>query len=240
MNKPFFSIIIPAHNEEKLLPRLLDSLEAQQFREFEVIVAEHGSTDKTPAIISKYGAITVEGGPKPGIGRNNGAKIAKGEYLVFLDADTRVRIGFLKELKQQIEKRGFVAASGFFRGDGGSAFDKITHTILNYYFWILQKIDPHACGFYFVVKRDIFEQLGGFDPRIVMAEDHDLAWRISKIGKFSFLRNPKVTVSVRRIEREGFIATVSKGIYVELYRIFSNKKITKRLFKYEMGGEIKK
>jgi len=235
MNKPYFSVVIPAFNEEILLPHLLLCLKKQTYRDFETIVADYDSTDDTPNIIKKFGVKSVRGGNRPGISRNFGAEVATGEYIVFLDSDTTVGVGFLEKLSKQIEKRGFVAASGFFRGDKGSAFDRFTHQFLNYYFWSLQKIDPHACGFYFVIKRDVFEKLGGFDPKIIMAEDHDLALRVSKIGKFTYLRKPTVTVSTRRVKREGFFTTVAKGLYVEIYRIF-RKKITKKLFNYQMGG----
>ena len=235
MNKPYFSIIIPTYNEETLLPRLLKSLERQTYQDYEVIVADNHSTDDTLKILKQFDVKIVEGANRPGIARNHGATFASGEYLVFLDADTAVHADFLEKLLKQIKLKNFAAASGFFVGDKGNGFDRFTHAFLNNYFWALQKVDPHACGFYFVAKRDIFMKLKGFDPKIVMAEDHELAYRISKVGKFCFLRKPTIKVSVRRISREGRLRTIGNGIYVELYRIF-NKRITKKLFDYEMGG----
>ena len=237
MSKPFYSIVIPTYNEEVLLPQMIESVFNQTYRDFEVIVADNHSTDKTRKILSKYNARVVEGNDRPGIARNKGASIANGEFLVFLDADTTIGKDFLKDLLIEINKRNFVAASGFFVGDQGTTFDLITHSFLNNYFWLLQKINPHAYGCFFAIRNDIFRKLDGFDPDIIMAEDHELAYRISKLGKFSFLRKPTITVSVRRIGREGRLSAIGKGIYVEAYRIF-NKKITKKLFEYEMGGGI--
>lgn len=241
MPKPYFSVIIPTLNEEMLLPRLLASLKKQRFKDFEVIIADNHSTDKTPEIIREYGAKIVEGGSRPGVGRNRGASVAKGEYLAFLDADTVLDFDFLEKLRDEILKRNFSGASGFFVGDKGSAFDRFTHAILNYYFWSIQRLDPHACGFYFIIKRDVFEKLHGFDENIYMAEDHELAHRIRDVGKFVFLKKPTITVSTRRVGREGLPVTIAKGLYVEIYRVF-NKKITKKLFNYEMGGvdEVRK
>jgi len=236
MKNPFFSIIIPTLNEELLLPALLESLSKQSFVDLEVIVADNASSDRTPQIIEKYNARTALGDNRPGVGRNNGASIAQGKYLVFLDADTHISHDFLNLLHREIHKRKFGAASGFFIGDSGSAFDRLTHAILNYYFWALQKIDPHACGFYFVIRRSLFMRLEGFDETLFIAEDHDLAWRANKTDKFVFLRNPRVVVSVRRVEREGLLKTIGKGLYVEVYRVF-RKKIHKKLFNYDMGGD---
>ena len=72
------SIIIPTYNEEEYLPVLLDSIKSQSFDDYEIIVADANSTDKTREIAESYGCIVVAGG-LPAVGRNNGAKIAKGE-----------------------------------------------------------------------------------------------------------------------------------------------------------------
>ena len=80
------SIIIPAYNEEKFLPKLLRSIRKQAYKNKEVIVADASSTDRTAEIAGEYGARVVEGG-MPAVGRNNGAKKAKGDIFLFLDAD---------------------------------------------------------------------------------------------------------------------------------------------------------
>ena len=80
------SIVIPAKNEEKYLPKLLASVKKQSFKDYEIIVADNNSKDKTKEIAKSYGCKIVKGG-LPGKGRNAGAKIAKGEIILFLDAD---------------------------------------------------------------------------------------------------------------------------------------------------------
>ncbi len=86
MNKAKVSIIIPAKNEEKYLPRLLESIKKQTTQPYEIIVADAGSTDRTVEVAKKYGAKVIKGGI-PQVGRNNGAKQAKTDIIVFLDAD---------------------------------------------------------------------------------------------------------------------------------------------------------
>ena len=76
------SIIIPTLNEENFLSWLLESIKRQDFPEREIIVADAGSEDKTVAIAKNYKATVVPGG-LPAKGRNEGAKIAKGELFLF-------------------------------------------------------------------------------------------------------------------------------------------------------------
>ena len=80
------SIVIPTKNEENYLPRLLESIRSQVFSDYEVIVADAASTDRTREVAVKFGAKVVEGG-LPGPGRNRGAEAAQGDRLLFLDAD---------------------------------------------------------------------------------------------------------------------------------------------------------
>lgn len=89
------SIVIPAKNEEIYLPKLLKSIKKQNFCDYEIIVADADSIDRTKEIAQKYRAKVVKGG-MPGRGRNAGAKVAKGEVLLFLDADVLLPQIFFK------------------------------------------------------------------------------------------------------------------------------------------------
>ena len=102
-----YSIIIPTYNEEEYLPVLLESIKEQDFDDYEVIVADANSTDRTREIAEEYGCIVVDGG-LPGVGRNNGAKVAKGEYLLFLDSDLQLTEDYLRDVlyEFQIENVG--------------------------------------------------------------------------------------------------------------------------------------
>jgi glycosyltransferase involved in cell wall biosynthesis len=104
------SIIIPALNEEKRLPLLLESIKNQNFFDYEIILADAGSTDKTLEIAKKYGCKVIPGG-LPAKGRNEGAKVAKSDLLFFCDADTILPNNFLKESLTEFEKRKLDIAS---------------------------------------------------------------------------------------------------------------------------------
>ena len=90
----YLSIIIPTLNEENYLPLLLESIKKQNFKSYEIIVADAGSTDRTIEIAKNHGCKITSGG-LPAKARNQGAKIAKGDLLLFSDADI-VFLSFVK------------------------------------------------------------------------------------------------------------------------------------------------
>jgi len=96
------SIIIPTYNEEEYLPDLLKSIQRQDFNDYEVIVADSHSTDNTVDIAKSFGCHVVPGG-LPGIGRNNGAKVAKGEILLFIDSDCVLTDNYLSSAIEEFE-----------------------------------------------------------------------------------------------------------------------------------------
>ena len=119
---PTISVIIPARNEENTLPNLLRSLEGQLSSEDEVIVVDDHSEDRTKAIAEKSGVKVVESLPTPDgwIGKtwacSQGAKIASGEILVFLDADTVLEKRGLKNIiETYVEKGGVLSIQPYHR-----------------------------------------------------------------------------------------------------------------------------
>ena len=105
MFNPKLSIIIPTLNEEDYLPLLLESIKKQDFKNYEIIVADANSKDKTKKIAKNYGCRIAVGG-SVARGRNQGAKISKGDLFLFIDADMFFpSSGFLTELIRKFEKR---------------------------------------------------------------------------------------------------------------------------------------
>ncbi len=100
------SIVIPTKNEERYLPRLLASIKRQSFSDYEIIVADNGSSDSTRAVAESFGC-KVTGGGLPGEGRNRGAAAARGDVVLFLDADTElVDADFLESALREFKERG--------------------------------------------------------------------------------------------------------------------------------------
>jgi len=229
-----FSIIIPTLNEELLLPVLLDDLRAQTLRDFEIIVADAGSSDRTVEIARSLGAAIVPGG-MPAAGRNRGAEHARGEFLLFLDADTRLDANFLEKASAELEERFLDLATCEVVPLSDSAFDLLLHEFSNLALKAAQFTEPHAPGFCIFISRRLFHRVGGFDESLKLAEDHDLVKRASGFRPLRVLASTEVRVSVRRLEKEGRIRLVSKYVLAELYRLFIGD-IRQDIFEYQFGN----
>lgn len=229
-----FSVIIPTLNEEVLLPHLLADLQAQTFRDFEVIVADAGSRDRTVEMAQQMGARVVPGG-MPAVGRNRGAEAANGNFLVFLDADTRVASDFLEKVHAELEERFLDLATCEIEPISTHPLDGLLHDFTNLAIKIGQFTDPHAPGFCIIISRRLFRRVGGFNESLKLAEDHDLVKRASQFRPLRVLNSARVQVSVRRLEKEGRVNLISKYVAVELYRILLGE-IKTDIFKYEFGN----
>ena len=197
------SIIIPTYNEEEYLPVLLDSIKKQSFDDYEIIVADANSTDKTRDIAKSYGCIVVDGG-LPAVGRNNGAKIAKGEYLLFLDSDLKLTDEYLRNVIYEFRMERLGIAITQMVPMSNKVEDKLYHDFANYFMISVEKIKPHGAGCYGIIARkELHDACGGFDEELNFGEDTDYIERLAKKERFKVLRNAKIGVSTRRLEEEG-------------------------------------
>lgn len=198
-----FSIIIPTYNEEEYLPILLESIKKQDFDDYEVIVADANSTDKTREIAKDYGCIVVEGG-LPAVGRNNGAKVAKGEYLLFLDSDLKLTDDYLRDVLYEFKMEHLGIAISQMIPMSNKVEDKLFHDFANYFMISVEKIKPHGAGCYGIIaKKELHDKCEGFDESLTFGEDTDYIERLAKEEPFRVLRNAKIGVSTRRLEEEG-------------------------------------
>jgi len=223
------SIIIPTLNEEKLLPILLSQIRKQTFKEYEIIIADAGSKDKTVEIAEGFGCKIVKGG-LPAKGRNEGAKAAQAETFLFMDADNiYLAENFLEKLVSDFEKRKLAVAT-FPIFPAGNWFDKLAYGVYNYYTRLTQNFLPHATNA-ILVKKEIHQKISGFDEEIKIAEDHDYARRASKEGRFGFIETPPVLTSTRRFEKEGRLRTYLKYLFAGIWMIIFGP-IKSDIFKY--------
>ncbi len=209
------SIIIPTLNEENHLPILLASIKRQDFDDYEIIVADAGSEDRTKEIAFSYGCRIIEGG-KPARGRNKGAESAKGELLLFLDADSFLPMGFLENNLQELRKRNLKIASFFLMPLEKGRF--LFNVFYNIPVFLTQKVLPHA-SMGILVDKNIFKKVEGFDETITLAEDHELARRAKRFGKYGVLLSRKLYVSERRFETDGWCKTAGRYLFSEIHMI---------------------
>ncbi len=217
-NFNMLSIIIPTLNEEDYLPMLLKSIKKQDFKDYEIIVADAGSKDKTLEIAKKYGCVTTRGGA-PARGRNAGAKIAKGEIMFFLDADTVLPDDFLKKSLEEFNLRKLDFASFCF--DSPSK-ENAFHFMLDFYnkmVVMLEKITPYSI-IGVLIKKDFFDKTKGYDETLKLSEDRDFGARAAEHGKFGIIRSAQVFISDRRFKKDGWATTTIKYLLSELYTFF--------------------
>jgi len=220
------SIIIPTKNEEKYLPKLLDSIKAQNFKNLEVIVADADSTDKTRKIAKNYCCKIVNGG-YPGTGRNQGAKYSKGQNLLFIDSDIVLPKHFLKDSIKELNERGLdVAGTLQSPISTGNKFKDLIYTffyeIANKWMKITQNTKKPSMQVCMFAKKEIHEKIRGFDETLIFGEDSDYARRARKIGKFGILESKKVMISPRRFEKEG-LRLMLKNFYFIAGMLFGHK-----------------
>jgi glycosyltransferase involved in cell wall biosynthesis len=204
------SIVIPALNEKECLPRLLRDLKNQTYRDYEVIVADAGSVDGTQEIAERHGCRITKGG-LPGKGRNEGAKKAKGDILLFLDADTRLpSSSFLKDALKEFRARHLDGATCLMSPlSTSSTFPKEVvrswFVFVNYLLLASEKIAPFGVGSMIFAKKRMHTTIGGFDEKVKFSEDVLYIRQVHKRGKFGILRKVRILWSLRRFEKEQWI-----------------------------------
>jgi glycosyltransferase involved in cell wall biosynthesis len=232
------SIITPTLNEEKYLPLLLESIKKQDFSDYEIIIADAGSNDKTLEIAVKYSCRIISGG-LPAKGRNEGAKVAKGDLLFFIDADSVLPEGFFtKALKEFNNKNLDFASFGLLPIEGTKISAIAFNMVYNWYIYTLEKALPHA-AMGILAKRDLFLKLNGYDETIKLAEDHDLGRRAKKIARFGIIKSVKVYFSDRRFRKDGWIKTVFRYFLCELHMVFIGP-VRSDIFEYKFDHYDKK
>ena len=230
------SIIIPCLNEEKYLPILLEQIKKQSFTDYEIIVADAGSKDKTREIAKNYNCRIVQGG-LPAKSRNEGAKIAQGDIFLFMDADNIfLPQNFFATLLAGFKKRNLDIASFPICPDC-NGFDKFAYGIYNFWAKLTQKFIAHATNS-ILVKKTIHQKINGFDEDITIAEDHYYARQGAKIAKFGFISTESVLTSCRRFIRDGRLKTYLIYLLAAIHMFFVGK-ITSDIYDYRFDGSLR-
>jgi glycosyltransferase involved in cell wall biosynthesis len=232
------SIIIPTLNEEKLIGTVLADLRKDFTMPHEIIVTDGKSTDKTVEIARKYADKVIEytGTARQTIaqGRNDGARAAVGDYLVFFDADCFIKNkdAFFKQAISNFEKNPNVTAVCVnlkVLPENERFTDKLVFGTMNLLLRFQNNVLHHgeSPGEFQMMKKSTFEKLHGYREDLVTREDADMFLRLSKIGRTVF--DPKLTVyhTGRRAHNMGWFKLLSVWMMNVFYVALFNKAKTK-------------
>lgn len=210
------SIIIPTLQEGRLLPQILDQFPADLRDAFdlELIVSDGGSTDETLTIAERHGARVVRHDESRrqtiAEGRNRGAAEARGDILVFINADIRISDvrAFLTRIPVVLSRSGVagITARVHVFPEEEITADRIFHIWHNTYVRFLNLIgEGMGRGECQVLTAGMFRTVGGYNPSMVAGEDYDLFRRVRKRGKIVMLKDITIFESPRRFRRYGYL-----------------------------------
>lgn len=184
------SVVIACLNEVHTLGEQLDALSRQQWDDWEVIIADNGSTDGTQDLARSFAdrlnirVLDASDEPGAGYARNEGARAASGDALLFPDADDVVADGWLQHMGQALSKHDFVASKleyqtlnpGWVYHSRGRPQEK------NLARYPYGDFFPHGFGTSLGVKKSLHEAIGGFDVAFIRGQDMAYCWRIQEAG----------------------------------------------------------
>jgi glycosyltransferase involved in cell wall biosynthesis len=207
MMPPDFSIIIPAYNEAKELPRTLGAIsramESVQLNG-ECIVVDNNSSDDTAAVASANGADQVVFEPVNQIARarNAGADASRGRHLIFIDADTRIDSALLKEALRRLEETPCIGGGSVIEFEGEiSAIGRFGISMWEQ----ISKYTKIAAGSFLYCRREAFDAVGGYDESLYASEEVRFSRQIKKWGRerglsFDILTLAPAQTSARKLK----------------------------------------
>jgi len=199
---PLLSVVIPVRNEALGLPYLLDDLADLRAAGAELILVDGGSTDNTCELALGRIDQILSVAPGRALQMNAGAAVARGDYLWFVHADTRISVESLESLQQALNERPLWGRFDV-RLSGSSLALRVIGAMIN----LRSRISGIASGDQGIfVTRQHFEALGGYAP-ISLMEDLQLCRRLKALARPRCLR-PPLSTSSRRWEQNGIWRTV--------------------------------
>jgi glycosyltransferase involved in cell wall biosynthesis len=207
------TIVIPAKNEAKLLPRLLTSLSRQDYCKMPITklyLADAGSADGTPDIARGFADrldIEVISGGLPATGRNNGARLALTPYVLFIDADIELADGTLiRRAVEKMRRNHLHCLTTNISCPLGSPLDRFLYGANNMMQRLSRLTRPFSTGMFMLLDRARFQELGGFHEGALFAEDYMLSKQVAR-NKFGIVRGSVMTTN-RRFRKMGHFRIV--------------------------------
>lgn len=240
---PIASIIIPALNEAGTIDRLLNDLLEEADNNIEIIVCDSQSDDDTALIVTRYtqrhaNIVKLVRASQRGVSlaRNLGAQGAKGEYLVFLDADARITLASLLDGIKEMQERDLVAAALKLRSASDYLPDHLLISLFNLSIQFMQYFQPTAPGAAgYIIKHEAHNTYGGFNQAMHFGEDVEYLRRVSQGGKFRILKQGRIQWDMRRFQQEGRLNVLWKMTWGTIAQL-KDVTVTDIPFDYDVGS----
>ncbi len=235
MMEPLISIIVPTLNEEKHIEYCLRSLEVQTYENFESIIVDGGSTDRTVEIARDYQAkVVVEKGCPEFPSRNIGANVARGGILLFICADVVLPRDLLEKIRRRFEENQELLSLTGPDIPLNSLFAEIEYRLYNsirYFFSLLPRpLKRFSTSTNFLaIRKGYFDRIGGFVSDI--NADGIMGRQLSELGQVEFCPDTYVFISSRRFEKMGFLKFNSHYSYIleNFFPLISRAKVMRIL-----------
>lgn len=208
------SVIIPTKNEKDYIEDSLISLKNQTYKNIEIVVVDDCSADGTASIAKKYADKIIVKKTNIPEAKNLGAKHAKGKILLFTDADNKLLSDWIENALENID--GCDAVIGNVHPKGEKAI------LVKGIYKLCLKITPlvnniSLGGIPIMVKKDIFDKVGGFNEKFASYEDVDFLNKVKRSGKIILSKKSLGLLSTRRIQKQGYLrfllSVYGQGIY---------------------------
>jgi glycosyltransferase involved in cell wall biosynthesis len=218
------SVVIPAHNEEKNISGTIRSLLAQDYPDFEIIVIDNASTDRTAQVAGAF-PVKVVREDKKGLlwARDRGRREATGEIIANIDADCEPEPDWISRAIRYFDDRKTVAVTGpYDYHDGDQAFRKISlFTQRNVYYAVTHMLQlPFVRGGAVLIggnnfiRAEALQKAGGYNTSLTFyGEDTDTAKRVAVYGKVRLVRSLLMKTSARRFKSEGTLRLTLRYFY---------------------------
>jgi len=205
------SIVIPAYNEEESIEKTILSLLHQTYDNFEMIVIDNNSTDRTREIAEKYVKVVTEKEQGYIHAVIRGIKETSGEIVTVCDADTIYPRNWLKEMMKPFSRNDVVAVYGSAMFKDTNIFMKVFSYLSYSLFLVVSKMLglDNTAGFNFLFRREAYEKVGGYRKDWRWASpDIELGKRLKMVGKVVLKLRPVYTSS-RRFKKGGYLKTAT-------------------------------
>jgi len=221
------SVIIPAYNAEATIGQCLESMTRQSFKNFEIIVVDDGSKDRTPEIVQEFSKIRLlkQKNAGPAVARNKGAKEAKGEIIIFTDSDCVADRNWLEEMLKPFSEKNVAGVQGMYKSKQKEIIARLIQLEIEQRYAKMMKhkfidfIGTYSAAY----RKNVFEEMKGFDTSFPIAsgEDTDFSFRVSRAG-YKMVFNKKAIIFHTHPTR------FFKYLRIKFFRAYWRTKVYKR------------